>query len=49
MTYHIPSDKQIQTALRKVFKKFRTVQSQNRLKKLVTNELNARKKIFGVS
>ena len=49
MNYHIPSDKQIQTALRKVFRKFRTVQSQHRLKKLVTNELNAKKKTFGVS
>ena len=49
MTYHIPYDKQIQTALMKVIKKFRTVQSQNRLKKLVTNELNSRKKTFGVS
>ena len=49
MTYHIPSDKQIQTALRKVFRQFRTVQSQHRLKKLVTNELNAKKKTFGVS
>jgi len=49
MTYHIPSDKQIQTALRRVFKNFRTVQSQNRLRKLVTDELNTKKKAFGVS
>ena len=49
MTYHIPSDIQIQTALRKVFNKFRTVQSQNKLRKLVTNELNTKKKTFGLS
>ena len=49
MTYYIPSDKQIQTALRRVFKNFRTVQSQNRLRKLVTDELNTEKKRFGVS
>jgi hypothetical protein len=49
MTYHIPSDKQIQTALRKVITKYRTVQSQNRLRKMVTNELNTKKITFGVS
>ena len=49
MSYHIPSDIQIETALQKVFKKIRTVQSQNKLKKFVTEELNTKKKEFGVS
>lgn len=49
MSYHIPSDKQVETALQNVFKKYRTVNSQNRLKKLVTLELNTKKKKFGVS
>ena len=49
MSYHIPSDIQIETALQKVFKKIRTVQSQNKLKKFVTEELNTKKKKFGVS
>ena len=49
MSYHIPSDKQIEAALWKVLKKIRTVQSQNKLKKLVTEKLNTKKKKFGVS
>lgn len=49
MNYHIPSDKQVETALKLVFKKFRTVQSQNKLKHLVSKELNKKKKKFGVS
>ena len=49
MSYSIPSDDQIEAALKKVFKKFRTVNSQNRLKKLVEKELITKKKKFGVS
>lgn len=49
MNYHIPSDKQIETALKKVLTKFRTVSSQNRLKQLVTGELKTKKKTFGAS
>ena len=49
MTYHIPSDKQIYNALLKVFQKFRTIQSQNCLKKLVYDELNIGNKTYGIS
>jgi hypothetical protein len=49
MNYHIPSDKQIKTALQKVLKKNRTVPSQNKLKKLTIKELNTKKKTYGVS
>jgi predicted RNA-binding Zn-ribbon protein involved in translation (DUF1610 family) len=49
MSYHISSDKQVETALKKVLKKYRTVQSQNKLKGLVTKELITKKKKFGVS
>ena len=47
MSYHLPSEDQIKDALEKVLKKFRTVQSQNKLKVLVTKELNTKKKKFG--
>jgi hypothetical protein len=49
MSYHIPNDEQVVSALKKVFKKYRTVNSQNRLRKLVIQELNTKKKKFGVS
>ena len=49
MSYHIPSDDQIKAALREILNKFRTVQSQNKLKNLVTKELNKKKKKFGVT
>ena len=49
MSYHIPTEDQIKVALENVLKKFRTVQSQNKLKKLVTKELNTKKKKFGVT
>ena len=49
MSYHIPSDEQVVSAIKKVFKKYRTVNSQNRLRKLVIQELNTKKKKFGVS
>jgi hypothetical protein len=49
MSYHIPSDEQIKTALNNVLKKFRTVHSQIRLKELVTKELNTKKEKIGVT
>ena len=49
MSYHIPSDEQITDALNKVFKEFHVVQSQNKLKILVTKELNKKKKKYCVS
>jgi len=49
MSYHIPSDEQIENALKKVLTKFRTVHSQTKLKTLVTTELTTKEKEFGVS
>ena len=49
MSYHIPSDDQIKGALKAVIRKFRTIQSQSKLKELVTKELNTKKKKFGVT
>ena len=49
MSYHIPSDDKIKAALENVLKKFRTVQSQHKLTKLVKKELNTKKENFGVS
>jgi len=49
MSYHISSDDQIKSVIKKVLKKFRTVNSQNKLKKLVEKELNTKKKKFGIT
>ena len=49
MSYHIPSEEQIKVVLEKILKKFRTVHSQNKLKKLIIKELNTKKKKFGVT
>lgn len=49
MSYHIPTEDQIKVVLENVLKKIRTVQSQNKLKKLVTKELSTKKKKFGVT
>ena len=49
MSYHIPSDDQIITVIGQILKKYRTVQSQNKLKNLVLKELNKKKKKFGVT
>jgi len=49
MSYHIASDEQIEKTLIKVLKKFRTVETQIKLKKLVEKDLNQKKKKFGVS
>ena len=49
MSYHIPDDEQVVSALKKVFKKYRTVNSQNKLRRLLIQELNTKKKKFGIS
>jgi hypothetical protein len=49
MSYHIPSDEKIEAELKKVLKKFRTVHSQSKLKRLVLKELNKTKKKFGLT
>jgi len=49
MSYHIPSDNQVEVALRKILKENRTIQSQKKLKQLIIRELNKKKKTFGVS
>jgi transposase-like protein len=49
MSYHIPSDDQVKTAIEKVLKKFRTVNSQFKLQKYVLKELNTKKEKFGIS
>jgi uncharacterized protein with PIN domain len=49
MVYHIPSDKKVKQALKKVFKKYFTVTSQRKLKELVEKELRQKKKKFRVS
>jgi len=49
MHYHIPSDDQVLNSLKKVLKEYRTVNSQNKLKKLVSKELSTTKKKFNVS
>jgi len=49
MSYHISSDDRIESVIKKVLKKFRTVNSQNKLKKLVEKELNTKKKKFGIT
>ena len=49
MSYLIPSDDQIKDALRNILKKFRVVQSQNRLKNLVKKELDTKKQKYGIT
>ncbi|MDH7506536.1 MAG: hypothetical protein QHH15_01945 [Candidatus Thermoplasmatota archaeon] len=49
MGYHIATDDQIKQVIKKIFKKSRTVSSQNNLKKLVEKELSTKKKKFGVT
>ena len=44
MSYQIPTDDEINTALKKIFNKFRTINSQNKLKQLITKELTTNKK-----
>ncbi len=49
MAYHIPSDEKVRKSAKKVFKKYRTVSSQRKLKELVEKELKTKKKQFHVS
>ena len=49
MAYHIPSDEEIIKAVAKVLKKYRTVSSQQRLKRLVEDELKTKNDEFHVS
>ncbi|MFW6173905.1 MAG: hypothetical protein ACOC5T_09185 [Elusimicrobiota bacterium] len=49
MAYHIPSDNKVKNAVKKVFKKYRIVTSQHKLKELVEKELKTKKKRFCVS
>jgi len=48
MVYHIPSDEEILGAVKTVFKKYHTVSSQHKLKKLVEKELLTKKQQFFV-
>lgn len=49
MGYHIPSDKQVINALKRIFAKNHTVRSQRELKELTEKELSTKKKQYGVS
>lgn len=49
MSYQIPTEDQIKSALKKVLNKFRTVNTQYKLKDLVTKELNTKKEKYGIS
>jgi len=49
MNYYIPSDEQLENALKNILKKFRVIQSQNRLTKLVKKEIDTKKKKYGVT
>ncbi len=49
MAYHIPSEEKVRKSVKKVFKKYRTVSSQRKLKELVEKELKTKKKQFHVS
>jgi hypothetical protein len=49
MPYHIPSDEQVIQAVRQVFRKYRSVTTQHRLKILVERELSEKDKNFSVT
>ena len=49
MSYQIPSDEQVQKALKKILTKYRTVSSQIKLKKLLLKELDTKKIKYGIS
>jgi len=49
MSYLIPTDEQINTALKNVLKKYRTINSQHKFKQLVTKELATKKEKYAVS
>jgi uncharacterized protein with PIN domain len=49
MVYQIPSDEEILSAVKKIFKKYHTVSSQHKLKKLVEKELQTKTQQLHVS
>lgn len=49
MSYHIASDEDIKSALKTVLKKNRSINTQIKLKKLVTEKLSTKKKRYGIS
>jgi len=49
MIYHIASDDEVRSALLDVLKKYRTINTQAKLKNLITKKLNNKKKKYGVS
>lgn len=49
MSYHIASDEDIKSALKNVLKKNRSINTQVKLKKLVTEKLSTKKKKYGIS
>ena len=49
MKQNFPSDKQVETALNNVLKKYHSVSSQNKLKKIVDKDLSKKNKKFSVS
>lgn len=49
MSDHTSSDEQVLDAIKSVFKKNITIQSQNKLKRLIDSELSKKKKKLGVS
>lgn len=49
MSYLIPTDEQIISALKNVLKKYRTVQTQHKLRELVIKDLNTKKEKYGIS
>jgi uncharacterized protein with PIN domain len=49
MQYRVPPDEKVESALRKVLQKFRTVPSQHKLQELVKKELKTKKNQVGIS
>ena len=49
MRYHIPSDQQVERVIKRILKNYHTVNSQKKLRELVTKDLNKKKKSYGVS
>jgi len=49
MSYNIPSEDKVEKALFNVLKDYRIVDSQNKLKELVSKKLNGKKKKYGIS
>jgi len=49
MSYLIPTDEQTISVLKNVLKKYRTVQTQHKLRDLVIKDLNTKKEKYGIS